>query len=62
MEVVELSIESITLRLSPDEVIMLSNALNEICNGIAISEFQTRIGYTREEVEALLKEFGQIKL
>jgi hypothetical protein len=62
MEVVESSNESITLRLAPDEVIMLSNALNEICNGIAISEFETRVGYTREEVARLLAEFQQIRV
>ena len=62
MELVESSNQSITLRLSPDEVIILSNALNEICNGIAISEFETRIGYTREDVETLLAELRQIEV
>lgn len=61
MEVVESAHESITLRLATDEVIILSNALNEICNGIWISEFETRVGYTREEVERLLEQFQQIK-
>ena len=56
MNVVASSDESITVRLSKDEVIILNNALNEICNGIAISEFHTRIGYEREEVEKLFNE------
>jgi hypothetical protein len=34
----------------------INNALNEVCNGVAIEEpeFQTRLGCTRAEMQALL--------
>ena len=46
--------DSITMRLSEGEVYILKNALNEVCNGIDVPEFQTRMGVERDEVEALL--------
>jgi len=41
---------------SVDELNMLNNCLNELCHGVRIEdwEFQTRIGWTRTEVQALL--------
>ena len=35
---------------------MLNNCLNEICNGVHIEdwEFQTRVGWSRAEVQKLL--------
>jgi hypothetical protein len=35
-------------------------ALNEVCNGIAVFEFETRIGADRARVAALLKEVGAL--
>ena len=42
--------------LSDDELLMLNGCLNELCNGVHIEdwEFQTRIGFTRNEVRKLL--------
>jgi len=47
------------VRLSGDELDMLNNVLNELCNGVWIGdwEFQTRIGWDRLAVQRLL---GQI--
>ncbi|PAX08183.1 hypothetical protein [Sphingomonas lenta] len=44
------------LEFSADELNMLNNCLNELCNGVRIEdwEFQTRIGWTRAEVRELL--------
>ncbi|WP_244263170.1 hypothetical protein [Yersinia frederiksenii] len=47
------------LKLTNDELLILNSALNEICNGISISEFDTRIGATREDVTLLLEKIGQ---
>ena len=39
-----------------DELVILNNALNEICNGVDIPQFETRVGYPRERVEALFEQ------
>jgi hypothetical protein len=49
-----------TVRLSRHELVMLNNALNEVCNGLDLDEFSIRMGAEIEEVEALLKEVGSI--
>ena len=46
-----------SLTLSKDELLILNNALNEVCNGIEIDEFEfsARIGAQREQAQALLR-------
>jgi hypothetical protein len=45
-----------------DELLLLSNALNEVCNGGAIDdwEFSTRLGVERLEAQQLLHELGAV--
>lgn len=38
------------MELSRAEVYIIYSALNEICNGIEIPEFELRIGYPLDEV------------
>jgi hypothetical protein len=42
--------------LDLDELVLLNNCLNEVCNGVHIDdwEFQTRIGSPRSSVRSLL--------
>jgi hypothetical protein len=49
------------IALTPKEIIMLNNALNEPCNGIDLSqsEFENRMGCTVEEAKRLLSEIGR---
>jgi hypothetical protein len=35
--------------LTKDELIMIGNCLNEVCHGIDLFEFETRIGASKEE-------------
>ena len=44
------------IRLSEYELALINNALNEVCNGVDIAEFefQTRLGAMREEARNLL--------
>ena len=42
--------------LTSTEVILINNALNEVCNGIDIPEFSARLGTTIEEARALLQQ------
>jgi len=46
--------------LSRDELLIVNAALNEVLNGIAVFEFETRIGATRDRVKALLKDVGEL--
>jgi hypothetical protein len=49
---------SATVTLSAHELVLVSNALNEVCNGVPDldddSEFATRLGATRDEGRRLL--------
>jgi hypothetical protein len=44
------------VRLTNDELHMLNAALNEVCHGVHIDdwEFHTRLGWERRELKALL--------
>ncbi|ATM95614.1 Uncharacterised protein [Yersinia frederiksenii] len=59
MELSVVTKQQAELKLTNDELLILNSALNEICNGISISEFDTRIGATREDVTLLLEKIGQ---
>lgn len=54
--------EGVTIRLSGSELGVVNNALNEVANGVDISdsEFQTRLGESRSDVRQLLTEFGDV--
>ena len=47
----------IQIEATTDERGIMSNALNEICNGVYLQEwdFQTRMGVEREEARAVLQ-------
>ncbi|POZ50385.1 hypothetical protein [Methylovulum psychrotolerans] len=57
MEIIEIGREKSLVSLSRAELLIVNAALNEICNGIAVFEFETRIGADRNYVATLLKEF-----
>lgn len=56
VDIIQTSADVITVSLEPDDVLAISNALNEICNGVHLDDwdFQTRIGVEREQVQAVL--------
>ncbi|MDD3482616.1 hypothetical protein [Azovibrio restrictus] len=58
MEVIETTGEHSHIGISRDELLIVNAALNEVCNGIEVFEFETRIGADRGRVAALLKEVG----
>ncbi|NNN21002.1 MAG: hypothetical protein HKL80_03255 [Acidimicrobiales bacterium] len=51
--------DDFVIRLSRDEVLLLNNALNEVCNAIEVWEFSTRLGSKREEALEMLNEIGR---
>lgn len=54
MEILTVAKKATELSLTENELLILNSALNEICNGMAISEFETRIGATKEDAALLL--------
>ena len=49
------------IELNSDEIGILDNALNEVCNGISLEgEFDTRMGCTVEEARHLLDEINKL--
>lgn len=52
----------VAVTLTADDVLMLNQALNEVANGVQISdaEFEPRIGFTRSEVRELLAKVGDV--
>lgn len=60
MNIINFSGGSADLNITHDELLILNNALNEVCNGITLSEFQTRIGSKRNDVLVLLETVGSL--
>ena len=56
MNIVKIAAEQSQTVMTHEELFIITAALNEICNGIDIFEFETRIGSERERVALLLKE------
>jgi hypothetical protein len=52
--------DGVVVALSKEELLILNNALNEVCNALDIREFQTRMGANREEVLALLRQVNRL--
>jgi len=55
---------SAKIELTASELSLVSNALNEVCNGVRDlkndDEFATRLGASRENARALLRAFGDL--
>lgn len=60
MKVIGADAERVQVEFGREEILMVNAALNEVCNGISLPEFETRIGATRTRVATLLKEVGLI--
>jgi len=60
MEILERSKGKAVISFFNDELVILNNALNEICNGVDIPQFETRVGYPRERVEALFEQINSV--
>ena len=48
------------VELNSDEIRILNNALNEVCNGSLKGEFDTRMGCTVEEARRLLTDVNKL--
>ena len=60
MEVLRQQRQAAEVRLTAGELLIINNALNEICHGIDLPAFDTRIGAKRPEVQRLLAAVGDL--
>jgi hypothetical protein len=60
MRLIDLSSGLAILEVSKEELEMISNSINEVCHGIDIEEFETRLGYPRERVRLLLSQISEV--
>ena len=60
MDVIDSSRDRVNIFMSRDELLVLNAALNEICNGLDVFEFETRIGASRDFVNGLLREICSV--
>ena len=59
VELIRSEQDKASVEVSMQELLILNNALNEVCNGIDVPEFETRMGVSLQEVDQLL---GSIRL
>jgi hypothetical protein len=63
MKVISSEHRSAVVQLTIDEIGILNNALNEVCNGIHLEgEFDTRMGCSVEEARSLLSQIHGLGL
>lgn len=60
MQVVQAAKDSASVSFAEAELVLLNNALNEVLNGLDISEFGTRLGASRQETEELLHQIDAL--
>lgn len=48
------------VQFSTEEILILNNSLNEVCHGIKINDFDTKIGTSREEAKILLNSVNDL--
>lgn len=54
--------KEVFISVSVEELETISNALNEVCNALDLDEFQTRMGVTLDEAQALLARISAVFL
>lgn len=59
MDAVSVDEKKTELSLDNNELLILYSALNEVCNGISVPEFETRIGASKETAFTLLNDLGR---
>ena len=60
MEILDITKLKVTLDMTESELLILSSALNEICNGIDVPEFDTRIGASKDDAASLLERVNSL--
>lgn len=58
MKIIESGSNQASVSIKRDELLLIHAALNEICNGIEVFEFETRIGVDKTRAFDFLNEVG----
>ena len=49
-----------TVVLTEEELLIVNNAVNEVCNALDVAEFSTRMGASMDEARSLLRQIGEL--
>ncbi|MER6949986.1 hypothetical protein ABT294_38820 [Nonomuraea sp. NPDC000554] len=62
MEIDAITEDEVVVILSRDDVSLINNALNEVCNGIHLDDddLRIRMGFRRDEIQAALTTINQV--
>ena len=60
MDIINQNQDEVQVRLTVDEVVAISNAINEALESLEEWEFHVRMGVARSEAEGLLEAFRKI--
>lgn len=60
MQIVKLEGRSAVVEINESELLVLHASLNEVCNGIDVQAFDTRIGSSKEFAKVLLEKTNEI--
>jgi len=60
MKICHIDYDNAQLQFSLEELQFVCNAVNEVCNGIEVPEFETRLGVTSKYAELFLKSISTI--
>lgn len=54
--------DKFVIEISEDELLLINNSINEVCNGIHIDDwdFETRLGVSKQRGRELLKELDPL--
>lgn len=59
MRLIEVKNNRIIIELDQNEQLVINNALNEVCHGVKINGFESRLGMPQEYVKSVLKAFNR---
>jgi hypothetical protein len=60
MKIIEYDGKNLTCEISHEDILILMAGMREICYGVDIHAFETRIGYSRDRVGELVKQLRSI--
>jgi hypothetical protein len=60
MKLNQIANRTANISITEEELLVICNALNEVCNGMDVEEFDTRMGASLESVSRLLGELSKV--
>jgi len=60
IEEMDSSNDAVVVRMTRAELVLLKNALNEVCHGVKIPAFDTRLGYSKDVAKGLLNQLWDV--